>query len=92
MNAFQRLRLARVPIATRVLAVGALSLALLTITLLISAMQSVEHGVYAQIDQRVQVAQNTLWSQVNARGAASIVTSPVPPALLAAARAAQGDG
>ncbi|MDB5040079.1 MAG: methyl-accepting chemotaxis sensory transducer [Candidatus Eremiobacteraeota bacterium] len=73
MNAFQRLRLARVPIATRVLAVGALSLALLTITLLISAMQSVEHGVYAQIDQRVQVAQNTLWSQVNARGAASIV-------------------
>src|SRR6202790_3616039 len=73
MNAFQRLRLARVPIATRVMAVGALSLALLTITLLISAMQSVEHGVYGQIDQRVQVAQNTLWSLANARGPASIV-------------------
>jgi hypothetical protein len=52
MTAFSRLRFSHVPIATRVLAVGALSLALLTITLLISAMQSVEHGMYGQIDQR----------------------------------------
>lgn len=73
LNASSRLRFVRIPIATRVLAVGALSLALLTVTLLISVTQSVQHRVHGQIDQRVQVAENTLWSLVNARGPASVV-------------------
>ncbi len=63
----------QVPIATRVLVVGALSLALLTVTLLISVTQSVQRRVHGQIDQRVQVAENTLWSLVRARGPASVV-------------------
>jgi methyl-accepting chemotaxis protein len=44
----------------------------LTGALLVSAKESVQNGVYKQIDERVQVGQNTLWSLVNERGTASI--------------------
>jgi methyl-accepting chemotaxis protein len=63
----------RISFASRVLAIGAVSMLGLTIALLISAKASVEHAVYAQTLERVQVAQNTLWSLVNKRGTAEVV-------------------
>lgn len=62
----------RIPIATRVLAAGAFSLIALTVALLICAKQSVQTAIYAQIRERVQTGQNTLWDLVNERGAARI--------------------
>jgi len=73
MGLVKRLRQVRIPIATRVMATGAACLALLTGALMISAKESVQNGVYKQIDERVQVGQNTLWQLVNEHGAASIV-------------------
>ena len=73
MNVSKKRAAVRIPLATRVLAVGAVALVLLTIALLISAKESVQNGVYRQIDGRVQVGQNTLWQLVNDKGAPSIV-------------------
>jgi methyl-accepting chemotaxis protein len=67
-----RLRAVRIPIATRVLAIGAVSLVLFAAALLLSARESVQRGVSAQISDRVQVAQNTLWYLVQQRGAATV--------------------
>ena len=73
MNFMKRMATLRIPLATRVMAVGAIALVLLTVALLISAKESVQNGVYRQIDNRVQVGQNTLWQLVKDKGAPSIV-------------------
>lgn len=67
-----RLRQLRIPIAVRVLALGAFSLAVLAGALLMGTVRSVQMGMYSQIGERVQVGQNTLWRLVNDRGAAKI--------------------
>jgi hypothetical protein len=66
------LRELRIPIATRVLAAGALSLIVLAIALLTGAKQSIQSAVYAQIVERVQIGENTLSYLVNERGSAKI--------------------
>ncbi len=73
MDASRVLRFFQGSIVTRVLVVGALSLALLAGTVLFSVTRSVQQSIHGQIAQRVEVAQNTLWSLVKPRGPASVV-------------------